>query len=565
MAGITNPQMARDLRSLWPTRLGAPAPTASIPMQLPLTQALPTLGYEPLNSLPSVATQAPQVMQARGLGSLMTGPAGPANLPRINTAELFGPAPQQQLGSLMRGPAGPSLPQAPPTLETLRVGYTPTPTGAASSYPLATPPPASGPASTYVSGLPAPPASAYATPLEQQSLAQMGRGALSGMSGSFWPGATGLKGLGANALASAGIQYGGNAIANALGGQNTSNGRLASAATTGAGYGAIGGPKFAAALGATNLSMQAGAEKRKVAEEKGLGGLISQQTQPKSFSDIPLAALDAATLPFTAPLQAIGAAAGGSLGDLPVIGGLFGGPTNTEEQTQADTTPRDYSFNSIAQTATAMGLPENAIGDLQRQYDSTVAYMKGNPTISIVDPKTGQIDAQAKKDFEDAGYKVSDKGDVQVDDAYIQNAAWQQAYQALPTLQQQVTDNAEFARRQAALQAELVKLIPQITGGWYDTAYNGYGALGDAFPQYAANQQEIAGRMGDAVTAQLMNLPAYLALNAQTDRTNAIANQIAQAQTQQALAQSYPDLFGQASGGSTDQNQALLDALGASQ
>lgn len=524
--------------------------------QLPLTRTLPGLGSgagdvsalytRPLNTQPLGLSRAlPKI-----------GP-GAGDVSELLAPKALGAGPQPAIS----GVTGPN----PAASRAIRGGWEYTPgTTQVPGQQLAL-----GPGQP----LPPPPTAAVAQ-YAPETIGQTARGAVSGMGGSFLPGASGWKGTGANLLASVALQYGGNAAAQAAGGQDTTAGRLIGSATRGGGIGAIGGPKAAAALGATNVTMQAGAEKRRAYDEGGLTAVADQMT-PNSISEVPLAALDAATLPFTAPWQAIGAVAGGDLGSLPLVGGLFGGgggdeQAKTEDQAQA---PRDYSFNSIRQTAASMGLDPTMTNQLEQQYNSTVAYMKGNPVISIVDPKTGQVDAADKKSFEDMGYKVDKAGNVQVDDNYIQQAAWQNAYQALPQAQAQALQTADFARRQAAMQAAIMEVIPQFTQPFYDTANMGYGSLGEMVSglppaQQAAGQQLVdsgrmwSGRMGDAVAASLANLPGYLAMNQQVDQANSMAAQIQQAQNQKALAAMYPDLFGQQSSSSGLSLNDLLAASG---
>lgn len=557
--------------------------------QLPLTRTLPGLGSgagdvsalytRPLNTQPLGLSRAlPKI-----------GP-GAGDVSELLAPKALGAGPQPAIS----GVTGPN----PAASRAIRGGWEYTPTASTSGYPgqlpLTQQLPRIGSGAGDVSslyGLPNPP---DLPPPPSQSAGQTARGILGSVTSSYVPeslasrlpiGGKFVGGMGGNLLGGLIVSTLAGSGKQALDQSQYANTELGRALSQGLGttqYGAFLGPQMAAGSMAGGTMAQLGygsGQGRGVVDTGNTAGNVAA----KAWQDTALGSTPGLGMVYRGGqlLGAIGEATGlgdtlgdltsNTLGKIPVVGGFFnsgGGETQAQEQPQE---APDRSFNSIRQTAAQMGLDPTVANQLESQYNSTIAYMKANPTISIAG-QDGTVDAQAKKDFEDAGYKVDAKGNVAVDDAYIQNVAWQNAYDALPAAQASALQSADFARRQAAMQAAIMEVIPQFTQPFYDTANMGYGSLGEMISGLTPNMQGPAqefvdsgrmwsGRMGDAIAASLANAPAYLAQQQQLQQAQSMAAQIQQAQQQQALAAMYPDLFGSQTSSSGD--LSLNDLLAA--
>lgn len=539
---------------------------------LPLTRTLPGLGsgagdVSALYARPPAAGQLPLTRTLPKIGP-GAGDVSELLAPRALNAGPGTPIALGPASTPLQNTVGPN----PNASRAIRGGweYTGTPTTAAPAVP--------GQQLALGPGSPLPP-----PPTEPMSLGQTARGILGSVSSSYVPesiasrlpiGGKFIGGMGGNLLGGMLTSIAAGSARNALNASpyaNTELGRAGNEGLFATQYGAFGGPAMALASGAGGLTGQLGfasGQGRPIVDTGNRAGNAAlQATADTAIGSTPVLG----TVYNAGKLLGTGAEALGlgntlsdlrdnTLGKIPVVGGFF---SSGSEQPAAEepTTPRDYSFNSIRDTATQMGLDPQSTALLEQKYNSTIAYMKGNPVISIADPKTGQIDPADKKSFEDMGYKVSSNGQVQVDDNYIQAAAWNEAYNALPTAQAQALQTADFARKQAALQAALAEQ---------------FGTLRDqagisSTPDYSTWQASIAGlppeqqaaaqgmldsqsswqnRINDAFIQQAAQLPSFLAMNQQVDQANSMAAQIQQAQNQQWLAQMYPDLFGQQSSSS---------------
>lgn len=532
---------------------------------LPLTRTLPGLGSGAgdVSSLYAKPPAAGQLPLTRTLPRIGPGAGDVSNLlaPRaLNAAP--NPIPLGPASPAISNVSGPN----PAASRAIRGGWEYTPTAATPTVP--------GQQLALGPGSPLPNPPDLPPPLSQ-SAAQTARGMLGSITSSYVPQSVAsrlpfggkLTGAGGNLLGGMLTSMAAGSAREALANSpyaNTELGRAGNEGLFATQYGAFGGPTLALASGIGGATGQLGfasGQGRPVVDTgNDLGNAAVQGSVDTALGSTP----GLGTVYNAGKLLGMGAEALGlgdslsdlranTLGKIPGIKEFFN--DGEEEQPAEDAAPRDYSFNSIRDTATQMGLDPQSTALLEQKYNSTIAYMKGNPVITLDKSDPAEY-AKDKAQFESLGYKIDKNDQVQVDDKFIQAAAWKKAYNALPTAQAQALQTADFARKQAALQAALAEQFGTLRDQAGIASTPDYSTWQASIAGLPAGQQAAAqgmldtqsswqNRINDAFLQQAAQLPSFLALNQQIDQANSMAAQIQQAQNQQWLAQMYPDLFGQ--------------------
>lgn len=221
-----------------------------------------------------------------------------------------------------------------------------------------------------------------------------------------------------------------------------------------------------------------------------------------------------------------------------IFGGEGGGAqaVTPEQQQQriAQTSP-----DALMKVTTDYGLDPAMAARLVENYRKSMVLAQAQGGIPLQVDKEGKLgDGTLAKDK--AGVRAVRREDgttswMSSDPADIQEAVYTRSLQEIPLLAQQQSQEEDYMRKQALMQAQLEEAIPQYFGG------ASWAADPTAQMLAAASIRDIPSRY---VQAQLM----------QTQQ--GINSQIEQAQIQQMLAQQYPELFGRQS----SSQPATLDA-----
>ena len=221
-----------------------------------------------------------------------------------------------------------------------------------------------------------------------------------------------------------------------------------------------------------------------------------------------------------------------------VFGGEHGGAqaVTPEQQQQriAQTSP-----DALMKVTTDYGLDPAMAARLVENYRKSMVLAQAQGGIPLQVDKEGKLgDGTLAKDK--AGVRAVRREDgttswMSSDPADIQEAVYTRSLQEIPLLAQQQSQEEDYMRKQALMQAQLEEAIPQYFGG------ASWAADPTAQMLAAASIRDIPSRY---VQAQSM----------QTQQ--GINSQIEQAQIQQMLAQQYPELFGRQS----SSQPATLDA-----
>lgn len=336
----------------------------------------------------------------------------------------------------------------------------------------------------------------------------------------------------------------------------------------GAQIGMLGGPAAATAAGLVGGSRSLGGSSQQVMSANNLAGMKSEHW------DDSLPGSDAQRAGVVDWLQAApmalipGPASGGFLaeklgipepGELPVIGGLFGGGGGgeggmTPEQAAAESqriqaeNAAKYSPEGLTTVMGKLGIDSAMQRDIIGQFNDAVTIAEESPQSftmqDLVD--SGQIADKAGWDELDKQGMLTEVGGekvlVQTPDM-VRQAMYDQIVQSLPGAKLESKAAQKKIADQAALQAALVKMIPMATQPFYDSANTGYASLGAALQHLPANAQGAgaammqaqaggAGAYGDALAMSLANAPAYNQLQADVAASQAYQNQFGPAALQ---------------------------------
>ncbi len=215
-----------------------------------------------------------------------------------------------------------------------------------------------------------------------------------------------------------------------------------------------------------------------------------------------------------------------------IFGGDGGAPAQaTPEQTQqrlAKSSP-----DALAKITSDYGLDPALSAKLLDNYHKSMVLAQAQGGVPLQVGKDGKLtDGTLATDKPGVSVVTDSKGNksyMSSDPADIQEALYAQSLQEIPLLAQQQSQEQDYMRKQALMQAQLEEAIPQYFGG------TSWGADPTAQMLAAASIRDIPSRY---VQAQGM----------QTQE--GINSQIQQAQIQQMLAQQYPELFGRQSSSS---------------
>lgn len=215
-----------------------------------------------------------------------------------------------------------------------------------------------------------------------------------------------------------------------------------------------------------------------------------------------------------------------------IFGGDGGAPAQaTPEQVQqrlAKSSP-----DALAKVTTDYGLDPAMSQKLLENYRKSVVLTQAQGGVPLKVGQDGKLaDGTLATDKPGVQVITDEKGNksyLSSDLGDIQEAVYTRSLQEIPLLAQQQSQEQDYMRKQALMQAQLEEAIPQYFGG------TSWGADPTAQMLAAASIRDIPSRY---VQAQGM----------QTQE--GINSQIQQAQIQQMLAQQYPELFGRQSSSS---------------
>ena len=217
-----------------------------------------------------------------------------------------------------------------------------------------------------------------------------------------------------------------------------------------------------------------------------------------------------------------------------VLGGEGGGAPQAMTPEQQQQRIAQTSPDALVKVTTDYGLSPQMSAKLVDNYRKSMVLAQAQGGIPLTTDKDGKLaDGTLAKDKPGVRAVTDSTGKtsyISSDPADIQSALYAESLKEIPLLAQQQSQEEDYMRKQALMQAQLEEAIPMYFGG------TSWGADPTAQMLAAASIRDIPSRY---VQAQSM----------QTQQ--GIESQIQQAQIQQMLAQQYPELFGRQSSSSS--------------